>query len=217
MTRYSSLVIELENAINSYNPAFINKFDPGLSLKKIEGLLARWKVEGDVEPIVALYSWRNGMPMESFPLSLDGSRFEVCQPRFFPQDPFYWQGLRAMCADFHGLGEAAVSFPNMQQYVGRYFPIFWGGRAGWFAVDLDVSGNNRIIYLHWDDVNPEPFELYPTFEVLLVDLIDSFQENRSLQCFPIGREIPVNELDMIFNAKARSITAERENEKKTQL
>ena len=58
------LVQKLEIAVLRRNPLLAKKLQPGLPVGKIKKDLKRSGIEGAIDPIVELYSWRNGTALD---------------------------------------------------------------------------------------------------------------------------------------------------------
>lgn len=60
------LIQKLEVAIFRRNSAVINILQPALSREKITKALKRVKMSGLIDPIIELYSWRNGTVLHGY-------------------------------------------------------------------------------------------------------------------------------------------------------
>lgn len=163
----------LEATLRNRNPILATRLRAGLPEAHIRRMLSRAKVEGNVEPIVELFSWRNGS-------HLDPSIAEVASP--FPASDYIFMDLELMLADFVGFKEGAIHHPRLAQLVGRYFPIFWDGSNGWLAVDLYPSTLNRVVIIDAQAEQPVK-NAYPSFDEFLKDAIRANQQSDKLTCF----------------------------------
>lgn len=127
---------EFENTLSERNPNLGQSLRPGLPGEKVRQILKRAKVTGDVEPIVALFTWKNG-----------------CQPglgftmRLFPTLDFQFWDLNRMVAYFAAFQDLAKENPRLRDLANRYFPIFWNGTSRWLAIDLREKRDSQIVVI----------------------------------------------------------------------
>jgi len=166
----------LETAIRHRNPILSDRLQPGLPDTRIRRILQRAKVEGAVDAVVSLFSWKNGSRLD--PSITQG------QASPFPNSVYMFETLEVMLAHFRGFKEFAVHHPKYTEVVGRYFPMFWDGSTGYLAIDLEPSGHNRLVLL---DPESESFvrEAYRSFDEFLKDAIRANEEADSLTCFEV--------------------------------
>jgi hypothetical protein len=172
-----NLFADLERAISDRNPVLARRLRPGRSEEFLRKRLKREGVNGCVEPIVALFSWKDGTNLDNdvppeqvspFP----GSGFFMFMPFGFTVGHF------GMFLDF------AKHHENLKHVAGRYFPLFWNGSKGvrdWIAVDLDPCEKSRVVLLNHHDTDPV-YPAYPTFEAFIEDAIRANRENTNLSC-----------------------------------
>lgn len=166
---------KLETALRQRNPQLAERLRPGLSQTRIRQKLERAKVPGAVDPIVSLFSWKNGVNNDLQELSME-------QASLFPKSIFLFMELDMMIADFQGFKECMEHHPAYVKVVERYFPLFWDGSNSWIAVDLVPNTNSRIVLIH-TEFEQMVYEAFGSFEELLKDVIRANEENVSLKCF----------------------------------
>ncbi len=163
----------LEQSIRQRNPVLADALQPGLPEEQIREVLRRAKVEGEIEPIVCLFSWKNGTQIDF------GATLNEMSP--FPGTIYTLRDLKTMTEDFIMFHQSIVFHPQFAESDGRYFPIFWDNSTSYLAVDLKSSGG-RVVLLE-----PEGEELartaYNSFEDFLKDAIRANQEDERLMCF----------------------------------
>ena len=175
------LMQNLEDVIRISNPPLFEKLEPRLTEKRISRLLNKYKVAGDTLPIFSMYTWRDGVAVESRQMPEINS-FEVYRRSFLPQNECTFLDLEHACIDFQALEEFAVSKPNLRPAVGNYFPMFSVGDGSWLATDLRIGHSNRIVLLDWDESLFE--ELYESFECFLLDVIRAQEGSQPLDKLP---------------------------------
>jgi len=165
----------LEQAIRDRNPVLAQRLRPGRSEAANRRSLERAGVTGCVEPVVALFSWKNGSNLDpSVPL-------DKASP--FPKSGFYlFMPLSFILGHFQGFHEFAKHNPSMKEVAGRYFPLFWNRSTGWLAVDLKPSSNSRVVLIESQADEPV-LQAYPSFDDFMADAIRANCENASLKCF----------------------------------
>src|SRR5262245_40412988 len=115
-----------EHAAISRNPALATKLRPGLSAGRVQRALSRAEVTGEIAPIVALYTWRDGMDLTSDSRVSNFNDWKVSRS-FFPGKPYFFPSLEWTIGDFLDLKEVVKNYPKISEAVGRYFPLFWDG------------------------------------------------------------------------------------------
>ncbi len=168
------LLEELARALASRNRALSERLQPGLSEADVKRILAEAGVQGKIEALVVLYTWRNG--------ALWG------EPAFFPQSAYQFLSLQEAIEDYEGNKSAATELVETlgmpRESVGdvrRYFPVFADGGGGYLEVDLDWEGRNAVA--EFDFEGGPPREVYPSFDEFLLDTIRSNQEDDALRFF----------------------------------
>lgn len=170
------LIQKLEAAVLRRNPLLAEKLQPGLPVDQIRKDLKRAGIEGAIDPIVQLYSWRNGTVLD---MDLASSK-----TGFVPEVVYQFVNLKRAIVYMKGYKEYAHYHSRLSALVGRYFPILWDGATGWIAVDIKPSSHNEVVTIQFEDDKPLR-EAYPSFEVFLKDLIRANEENDSLFCFQV--------------------------------
>lgn len=130
------LLKQLEVALRERNPNLAQSLKPGLPAAKIRQILQRAGVDGDVEPVVTLFTWKNG-----------------CQPdpgntmRLFPTLDYQFWDLKRMVIYFTAFQSLAKSNPKLLELASRFFPLFWNGASAWLAVDLQPAHHNQVVVI----------------------------------------------------------------------
>src|SRR5688572_16325454 len=106
---------DFERALRKRNPILADRLEPGLPEARVRGMLLRAKVQGSIEPVVELFSWKNGS-------RLDPSVAQHASP--FPDSEYIFMDLELMIVHFLGFAECAQYHARYKQLVGRYFPLF---------------------------------------------------------------------------------------------
>lgn len=174
----SALFEILEQAIQHRNPILAQRLRRGRSESFLQRRLAKEGVSGCVEPVVALFSWKDGSNLDaSVPL-------EQVSP--FPGSGYFmFMPFTFILGHFDMFRDYAKYHANMQHVAGRYFPLFWNGSKGisdWLAVDLEPATNSRVVLIdsHADD---PVLQAYSSFDDFITDAIRANRENTSLKCF----------------------------------
>jgi hypothetical protein len=170
------LIQKLEAAVLNRNPLLVEKLRPGLPAEKIKKDLKRAGIEGSIDPIVNLYSWKNGTVLDMDLASL--------KTGFVPESVYQFTELKRAIVDMNGYKEYARYHSRLSALVGRYFPFLWDGSTGWIAVDINPASQNRVVTIQFEDDKPLR-EAYGSFEVFLKDVIRANNENDSLFCFQV--------------------------------
>jgi hypothetical protein len=167
------LVQKLEIAVLRRNPLLAKKLQPGLPVGKIKKDLKRSGIEGAIDPIVELYSWRNGTALD---MDLSSSKIG-----FVPESVYQFTELRRAIVDMKSFKELAHYHPRLSVLVGRYFPFLWDGSDRWIALDIESCGHSRVVMIQ--DQEEEPLrEAYDSFEDFLTDAIRANENNEPLAC-----------------------------------
>src|SRR5438309_122406 len=111
------LMRSLEEALRSRNPTLAGRLAPGLPETVVRQALRCAKIQGYIEPVVQLFTWKNGS-------RLDASLTEG-QASPFPSSVYMFMDLEMMISHFREFEQCAVYHPRYSQVVGKYFPIFW--------------------------------------------------------------------------------------------
>lgn len=200
------LIQKLELAVLRRNPGLAQMLQPGLNLAQIQKELKRGGIEGAVEPIIGLYSWRNGTQLQG-----NGAVFETAfrgglvPPRTIPMTESEKEFMRAIgvkrdthpehyhLMDLKNAVRFAKQFKLNSKYVaakggaqGGYFPFLWetGRGSAYLAVDLEPSGNNAVVKIETMETRDKyPLrEAYSSFDDFLTDAIWCNENNQPLAC-----------------------------------
>lgn len=168
------LIEKLEIAILNRNPLLGKKLQPGLPIEKITRDLKRADIKGAIDPIIELYSWRNGTILD---MDLASSK-----TGFAPEMVYNFTELRRAIVDMQSFKVISRYHPKYSELIGRYFPMLWDGSNGWIAVDVLPSCHNRVVTILSEDDQPLR-EAYASFDEFLKDVIRANEENDNLTCF----------------------------------
>ena len=171
----SALFEALEQSIRERNPVLAQRLRRGRSESFLRRRLAKEGASGCVEPVVVLFSWKDGSNLDiSVPV-------EQVSP--FPGSGYFmFMPFTFILGHFESFKVDAKYHENMKQVAGRYFPLFWNGSKGisdWLAVDLEPSNNSRVVLI--DSHADEPvLQAYSSFDEFITDAIRANRENDSL-------------------------------------
>jgi hypothetical protein len=162
------LLQELETAVFRRKPELAGHLLLGLPEASVRRTLELECVKGNVEPIVALFSWRNGTKAIV--------QFTPEQPSLFPGGGYLFMPLTLMLSQFRRFPQVAMLRLRYAEVVGRYFPLFWNGATDYLALDLDPAGGTRVVVIE-DQADKLVREACPTFEDFLWDAIQANKNN----------------------------------------
>jgi hypothetical protein len=162
------LLQALETVVLHRNPELTGSLRPGLSEAVIRRMLEFGNVRGGVEPIVDLFSWRNG--------SKSTALVTPEQPSLFPRGDYLFPQLDVMITQFRRFRQVATYRLRYDEVAGRYFPLLWNGAVSYLALDLDPSGNGRLAVID-DKAEKLVREAYPNFEAFVRDAIQANKTN----------------------------------------
>ena len=168
------LINKLEIAVLRRSELLSEKLQIGLSEAKIKTILKRSQIAGVLQPLIDLYSWKNGTVLDR---DLFSSRIG-----FFPGTVYQFTDLQFAIAHMKSFQEVAKYQKHLEAMVDCYFPAFWDGSTGWLGIDLKPSSNGRVVTIEFETENPVR-EAYRSFEEFLRDAIRSNEENNGLTCF----------------------------------
>lgn len=167
----------LEEAVCRRNPRLNSRLQPGLSEAKIKKMLEKAGLKGAIEPLVQLYSWKNGMIVDF--------ELRASKSAFFPQQEYFFLKLDRAIDSLRLFREATDAHPEnpkLTEALNRYFPFMSNGSVKFIAVDLAPLRQNRIMLIDMDA--DEPFrQAYPTFADFIEDVIRANDDNAGLACF----------------------------------
>jgi hypothetical protein len=169
----SELLEHFERAIRLRNPRLADSLQPGLPEDDIRKMLDAATVEGEIDPIVSFFAWRNGSRLAPNVLLAGASPFPHCI--------YVFADLKTMIEHFSEFREGFVYHPKALEVDQRYFPLFWDNSTGYLAVDLKSSKGRMVL------LDPESEDLaheaYGSFEEFLKDAIRANKENDGLAGF----------------------------------
>lgn len=178
---------KLEQAIKTGNLFLAERLKPGLPESEIRAALNRAKITGAVQPVVDLYSWKNGT-------ILDGET-ALEKTGFFPGQIYQFVDLETAVQNWKTMNDAAGQLSEMLQgteaesmfdLAGQYFPVFWDGATGSLAIDLKPSNKNRVVMIEFESTEPI-CEGYGSFNEFIADVIRAQTEGGTLACFQSER------------------------------
>jgi len=188
------LIQKLEAAVFSRNPGLAQLLQPGLKLAQIQKTLRRGGIEGVVEPIIDLYSWRNGTQFQGNGVVFDTAyKGGLVPPRTIPMTDSEKEFMRAIGVKrdthpehYHLLDlKRAVSIARGGAMEG-YFPFLWetGRGSAYLALALEPSGGNAVVKIETMETRDKyPVrEAYSSFEDFLTDAIWCNQNSQPLAC-----------------------------------
>lgn len=195
--RMTELIQRLEIAILRRNPSLAANLQPGLSVLKIKAALKRKRIEGAVEPILDLYSWRNGTDLQTnlnavkagFAPPVEYELSEIEKRALLRQGikrdtafrDYNFLKLETAILDMGGFRSYAQYHPRLSVLVGRYFPFLWDGSNGYIALDIEPSANSRVVMIQTQDAQPLR-EAHNSFEEFLKDAIRANENDEPLAC-----------------------------------
>ena len=130
------------------HPLIASKLQEGLDEKAVRRYLKRHSVEGEVDAIVELFTWRNGTSLDP---ELAGSK-----RGFFRGKAYYLLDLEMAVGHLEHTRVAARRHPELAQGI-TYFPLFWDGSTSWIATDIRPRQNNRVVLA--EHTADEPFRM----------------------------------------------------------
>jgi hypothetical protein len=174
----------LERAIFKRNPVLAERLKHGLPEPDIRAALSRAKVAGAIEPLVQIYSWRNGTALDP--------KTPMEETSFFPVDIYQFREIEAAIIQLKAINDAALRLRGMFEtteahdlfstFEGQFFPLFDNGAGDVIAVDTTPSEGNRVVAIQFE--SPEPVrQAYRSFEDFVLDAITANNENTNLSCF----------------------------------
>ncbi len=177
---------QFEQAAIARNPILATKLQPGLPEARVQRVLRRAGVAGNIAPLYDLYTWKDGTDLTFSPLPSrvvpDFYESQKAKTSFFAGKPYFFICLEMAIGHFGHLEAALRTQPRLKEGVNRYFPVFWDGSSEWLSVDLKPVNGNRIMIV--DSRADQPFsEAYSSFEEFIADAIRANEENRPLRCF----------------------------------
>jgi hypothetical protein len=192
------LIQKLETAVLRRNPLLAGNLLPGLPVEKIKKELKKAGIEGAVDPIVTLYSWKNGSDLQKNPEALNAGftpplvyELSAEEKEMFlnmtgvkretASKTFHFVRLKMAILNAKSYKEYAKYDSRLSVLVGRYFPILWDGSNDQIALDLESSNHGRIVLIQQKG-NQLLTEAYDSFENFLKDLVEANENNRPLAC-----------------------------------
>ena len=181
---------ELECAVLKRNPLLTSSLKSPLSDSDVKMMLKRAKVVGAIDPVVALYTWRNGTTFDQ--------TLMVSKTGFFPEADYQFIDLVKAIEHMRAYRECVCScFPKLANLGRRYFPIFWNGATNWLGLDLGSSAGRVVLIRYFikeasfkdgqyeaevHETN-RPREAYSSFVEFVDDAIRANENNEQLACF----------------------------------
>lgn len=165
---------DLEQALKTRVPLVAERLQPGLAEAKIRKMLEKGGAKGAIEPLVHLYSWKNGTKL--------GLELASSWQGVFPGPVYYFTELDRSIDDLDFLNQVSVHKPKLAEAVNRYFPFLWNGAVRFMALDIAPAAGGRIMLIDTDAEQPI-HEAYKSFADLIADIVRANRENTGLACF----------------------------------
>lgn len=196
------LIQKLEVAVLRRNPSLAESLQPGLPLEKISAELKRAGIRGGTEPIIELYSWRNGATLQgtsdSFKIGLElgfvpPRTVELSEDikqvlllthgvkRETDTEKYHFVPLKRATIAMRSFPDYAKHQPRLAIVLERYFPFLWNGSNDWIALDIEPSSHNRVVAIRIQEEQPLR-EAYDSFEDFLKDAVHANETNEPLAC-----------------------------------
>ncbi len=175
---------KLENSIRKRGTLVAERFRPGLSQRQIRRVLREKLVTGNVETLVAIYTWRDGTDLHARnPFKIEPYVRLKADLSIFPKEPFFFfPSLEMSLAQFTGFSEYSESRPSLREAIGRYFPVFWDGAIRCLCLDISEHGNNQVLDLFLNTERPIRV-LYPSFGSFVDAAVRANLEGEELSAF----------------------------------
>ncbi len=90
---FLGLLQTLEIALSQRNPSLAGRLQPGIPEPRIRAMLDQCGVGGKVEPVVSLFSWKNGVDNRCQELSME-------QASLFPKSIYMFMELDVLLSHF---------------------------------------------------------------------------------------------------------------------
>lgn len=178
------LLMRLERAIARQNPLLAERLKAGLRESDIRAALHNAKVTGAIEPIIELYSWRNGTALDE--------QTPMMETSFFPENIYQFMDLETAIGQLKMINKAASQLQEMfegtkarsmfSDITGSLFPLFTDGGTGTIAVDLTPGKRNRVVAIEFESTEPVR-QAYRSFEEFIKDATRANKDGDSLSCF----------------------------------
>jgi hypothetical protein len=168
------LLAELETAIRARSESLVRLLQPGLSESKVRAALKRAGVPGVVEPIVAVYTWRDGRRVPPDTPLRDAT--------FLPGTVYTFLSFDAALEQYRMREECAILDRRGKANRRRYFPVFWDGSTGTIALDTARARAGRVVLVDAELGEESPRELYRSLKHFLADAIRANVEQDALAC-----------------------------------
>lgn len=165
------LFTELEAAIVARNPAMVQRLQPGLPADAVRQFLNEAQLTGGIEPLIAIYSWKNGTLADESTL--------LAETAFFPGELYQFLPIQTAISQLKDMHSGAAFHPKLAQEITRYFPMFWDNATGFVVLDLADENCNRVMLLDFEDLEGTR-QAYSSFEDFIRDAIRAWSENDSM-------------------------------------
>jgi hypothetical protein len=194
---YTDLLERLEAVVVRRNPGIAPAILPGLPAESIRKQLKRVGITGQVDPIVELYSWHDGMTGN---VPKQAQNLGFAPPTIHGPDPkamdyleslgnqvdrnvkiygsVYFFRFESVIRNIKLWNKFAPKKAGYARLVGRFVPFVTYSFAGQdLALDVSPAGNTRVVSVHGESA---VHEAYPTFADFLHDAIAANESNRHL-------------------------------------
>jgi hypothetical protein len=180
---------ELERSVRKRNPLLADRLNSPLSNSDVKMMLRRSKVVGAMDPVLALYTWKNG--------TIFDQALMVSKTGIFPGTVYQFIDIKKAIEHMKAYRECVCScFPKLANLGRRYFPVFWNGATNWIGLDLD-SGEGRVVLIRYftkdalfkdgryeagiHEKEP-PRQAYDSFQEFIADAIHANENDEPLTC-----------------------------------
>lgn len=181
----SALLVQLENAIRRRRPSLAARLMPGLPETKIREALSNAGITGAVEPLIDLYSWRDGTALND--------SASLGEASFFTVEVYLFMGLEAAISHSETVHEAVAQLQEMVQdtqahdmftgFSGQLFAAFSNGATSSIVFDLNPGKENRVLSVEFESEQPVRVA-YNSFTDFIEDAIRVNKDGSTLRCFP---------------------------------
>lgn len=178
------LLRRLGQMIAKRNPTLAGRLNPGMSEQNIQEILASANFDGELDPLIRLYSWRNGTNRKK------GKAMD--NAAFFPEDPYQFIDLESAVERWKSINQAAEQLQSMtadtaaaslfSEFSGQLFPIFDSFFDSCIAIDLSPGRGSRVVVVEFESETPVR-QVYKSFDEFIRDAIRVNETETHLSCF----------------------------------
>jgi len=170
----NTLFQKLEQSAGKRNPTLLKGLAPGLPEREIREALETCGIEGHLDILITIYTWKNGSTLDAGPLE---------EASFFPESIYIFLSLEMALSNLESFTALEIH-PLLENIGQRYFPVFWDYGNSYLMVDLKEGYQSRVMLLMPESDQPLQ-EAYSSFEEFLCDAVRANELNEPLKCFQI--------------------------------